>query len=202
MVRSQDAGNPPQLVNQTEFLKTSGNSSSLHQVYLSDGRSVLGPAEPPADLDFQATSFGSKTSCRSVTTLCGAVSFNDQKTSAVGQFNFVCYSSTAGLNMTGNFQNVLAPIDDSTGNTTGPKVDNGTEGYDHVLPYFVVLGGNTIAANRFDLGFQFFNDPQEQQQLPKADTDFGYGFDMIDNNVTINNQLHWALVWRAPFTPH
>ena len=200
MVLSQDAGNPPQLVNQTEFLKTSGNSSDLNQVYLSDGRSVLGPAEPPADLDFQATSFGSKTSCQSVTTLCGAVSFENQEGSAVGQFNFVCNSSTAGLNMTGNFQNVLAPIDDVTGNTTGPKVDNGTEGDDHVYPNLVVLGGNTIAASSFDVGFQFFNDAQKQQQLPKADIDFGYGFDMIEKNVQIDNQLHWALVWRAPFT--
>ena len=201
MVLSQDAGNSPQLVNQTEFLKTSGNSSSLHQVYLSDGRSVLGPADPPVNLDFQATSFGSKTSCKSVTTPCGAVSFDDQKGSAVGQFNFVCNSTTAKLNMTGNFQNVLAPIDEYTGNTTGPKVANGTDGSgDRVYPNLVVLGGNTIAANSFDIGFQFFNDAQKQQQLPTPDLYFGYGFDMLENSVQINNELHWALVWRAPFT--
>ena len=201
MVLSQDAGNSPQLVNQTEFLKTSGNSSSLHQVYLSGGRSVLGPADQPANLDFQATSFGSKTSCQPVTTLCGAVSFDDQKSSAVGQFNFLCNSSTAGLNMTGNFQNVLAPIDERTGNTTGPKVDNGTDGSsERVYPNLVVLGGNTIAANSFDVGFQFFNDAPKQQQLHKPDMYFGYGFDMVEDRVQINSQMHWALVWHAPFT--
>lgn len=201
MVQSKDAGNEPQLLNQTEFLKTSGNSSNLNQIYLSDGHAILGPAAPPVDLDFQATSFGSKTTCRSVAILCGAVSFDNQKSSAVGQFNFVCNSSTAGLNMTGNFQNVLAPIDERTGNTTGPTVDDGRDGSDdRVYHNLLVLGGNTIAANSFDLGFQFFNDAQKQQQLPKPDMYYGYGFDMIEDNVQINNQMHWALVWRAPFT--
>lgn len=103
--------------------------------------------------------------------------------------------------MTGNFQNVLAPIDARTGNTTGPKVNNGTDGSnDHIYLNLVVLGGNTIAANSFDVGFQFFNDAQKQQQLPKPDIYFGYGFDMLEDKVQITNQLHWALVWRAPFT--
>jgi hypothetical protein len=65
-----DAVNHEKLKNQTEFVRTAGNQSAINQVYFRDGHAVLGPYNPPLDLDFQATSFASETSCRVVSSEC------------------------------------------------------------------------------------------------------------------------------------
>ena len=185
----------PQLLNETEFVRTAANSSDVNQVYWSDGYAVLGPAEPPLDLDFQATGFGSQTSCRALTGLCGA---NSTFGLTVGLgitdfsvFNFVCNATIAGLNMTGNFLNALAPLDENSGLSSGPAVSDGTQG-NTTNSGSVVLGGNTIAGNSFSIGFQYFNDSQRLAQTPKLDEYYGSGEDL--------HQLYWALVWWAPIT--
>lgn len=190
MIYPNDAVNKPQLLNETEFFRTAANYSDVNQVYLSNGYAVLGPAKPPLDLDFQATSFGSQTSCRAVTGLCGAISTVGEREPYPSNFNFVCNSTMAGLNMTGNFLNVLAPLNDS-GSSTGPAVTDARQG-NNAFPALVVLGGNTIVGNSFSIGFQYFNDSQKLKQTPKLDGDYGSGED--------RHQLYWALVWWAPFS--
>lgn len=186
MIDPNDAyvDNIPQLVNEAEFFRTAANISNANLVYLSDGYAVPGPAETPPDLDFQATSFGSQTSCRVLTGLCAAQSTvgND---SDLSDFNFICNATVAGLNMTGNFMNLIAPMDDDR-----PPVTNATQG-NRTDPHQVVLGGNTILGNSFSLGFQYFDDSQRLAQT-YANEYYGSGED--------RHQLYWALVWRAPTT--
>ena len=178
----------PQLLNETEFVRTAANSSDVNLVYLNDGYAVLGPAKPPLHLDFQATSFGSRTSCRALTGLCGAKSTVGVDISNPVLFNFVCNATIAGINMTGNFLTVLAPLNESTGLSSGPAVTSGTQDDESS----VVLGGNTIADTSFSIGFQYFNDSQRLAQMPKPDQYYGSDED--------RHQLYWALVWWAPFT--
>lgn len=184
------ASSNPQLINETELVRTVANSSDINLVYRSDGYAVLGPADLPLDLDFQATGFGSQTSCRAVTGLCGANSTADDAIPSNSAFNFACNATIAGLNMTGNFLNVLAPLSES-GSSSGPAVSNGTDG-NQTDPGSVVLGGNTIAGNSFSIGFQYFNDAQRLAQTPKLDEYYGSSED--------RHQLYWALVWWAPST--
>ena len=151
---------------------------------------MLGPAKPPPDLDFQATSFGSQTSCRALTRLCGANSSIEGFSPYLSDFNFVCNASIAGLNMTGNFLNVLAPLNQS-GFSSGPAVTDHTQD-NETNPHFVILGGNTIVGSSFAISFQYFNDSQRLAQTPKLDIYYGSHED--------RHQLYWALVWWAPFT--
>lgn len=190
IIYPNDAVNIPQLLNETEFFRTAANYSDVNQVYLSDGYAVLGPAKPPLDLDFQARSFGSQTSCRVVTGLCGAHSTVGARIVYPSSLNFVCNTTMAGLNMTGNFQNVLAPLN-SSGLTTGPAVTDAGQG-NNTYPALIVLGGNTIVGNSFSIGFQYFNDLQKLKQTPELNEYHGLGED--------RNQLYWALVWRVPFS--
>ena len=188
--------NSPTLVNRTEFVRTAANSSMINQLYMSDGFAVLGPANPPIDFDFQADTFGSQTSCRPVTGLCGANSTRGQRIVYPSDYNFACNASVAGLNMTGNFFSVLAPRNESTGASSGPPVTDGSDGRKNkgVLPAFFVLGGNTIGGNTYPIGFQYFNDSQKLRQRETPDENFGYRWE--DAN---DSYLHWAMVWRADF---
>ena len=181
----------PEFLNETEFFRTAANTSNVSRVYLSDGHAVLGPAKIPLDFDFQATSFGSQTSCQAVTGLCGANSTDEYAIPNLSDFNFACNDTVAGLNMTGNFLNVLAPLNESSGLSSGPAVTNATQDKE-IEPGQVVLGGNTIVGNRFSIGFQYFNDAQRLAQTPYLDPAYGSGDD--------RRQLYWALVWWAPFT--
>ena len=151
---------------------------------------MLGPAKPPLDLEFQATGFGSQTSCRALTGLCGANSTVGERIPYPSDFNFVCNATIAGLSMTGNFLNVLAPLNES-GLSSGPAVTDATQG-NKTDPTLVVLGGNTIVGNSFSIGFQYFNDSQRLAQTPRLDEYYGSGED--------RHQLYWALVWWAPFS--
>ena len=195
-----DAANDPTLVNATEFVKTAANSSKINQVYLSDGFAVLGPTNPPIDFDFQADTFGSRTSCRAVTGLCGANNTRGERTPYDSDYNFVCNASVAGLNMTGNFWNVLTPQDPNTGASTGPDVTDGSDGKKTkgVLPASLVLGGDTITrqsstGQTYPIGLQYFNDSQKLRQW-KSGLNYGLDFDDPDDS-----SLHWAMVWRAYF---
>ena len=188
MIFPSDAVNHPQLLNETEFFRTVANNSDINLVYLSGGYAVLGPAKPPLDLDFQATGFGSQTSCRAVTGLCGANSTVGERHPYPSSFNFVCNATIAGLSMTGNFLNVLA-LPNESGASSGPNVTDATQGNETVPP-LVILGGNTIAGNSFSIGFQYFDDSHRLAQTPKLDVYQGSDED--------RHQLYWALVWWAP----
>ena len=84
--------------------------------------------------------------------------------------------------MTGNFLSVLAPLNESSGLSSGPTVTNGTQDDD----FSVVLGGNTIADTSFSIGFQYFNDSQRLAQTPKLNKYYGSDED--------RHQLYWVLV--------
>lgn len=192
-----DAANRPTLVNRTEFARTAANFSKINQLYMTDGFAVLGPANPPIDFDFQADTFGSRTSCRPVTGLCGANSTRGARIVYPSDYNFACNASTAGLNMTGNFFSVLSPRNESTGTSDGPTVTDGSDGQKNkgvVPPALFVLGGNTIVGNTYPIGFQYFNDSQKLRQRETPDKSFGYRWE--DAN---DSHLHWAMVWRADF---
>ena len=148
----------PQLLNETEFLRTVANTSNVNLVYLSDGYAVLRPAKPPFNLDFQTTSFNSQTSYQAVTGLCDTNSIAKYSTTDLSDFNFDCNATIAGLSMTGNFLNVLAPLNKSS-LSSGPAVTDTTQD-NKTDPARVVLGGNTIARNSFLIGFQYFNNSQ------------------------------------------
>ena len=178
MIYPNDAVNTPQLLNETKFFRTAANTSDVNLVYLSDGYAMLGPTNPPLDLDFQATGYGSQTSCRVLTGLCGANSTAGDRILFPSDFNFVCNATIAGLNMTGSFLNVIAPNGDNQGDSTNPAL--------------VVLGGNTIAWNSFSIGFQYFDDSQKLTQTPNLDESYGSSED--------RHQLYWALVWWAPIS--
>lgn len=165
----------------TEFFRTVANYSDLHQIYRSDGYSVLGPSGPPIKLDFQASSFASKTTCRVVTGLCDAKPTPGQSLAPLENFNFVCNASTAGLNMTGNFLNLLAPLN-ASGLTTGPEVG-------HTDNEQLILGANSITRNGQGIGFQYFHDSQKQRQVQSFESPY-----------QTRDELYWAAVWRTPFT--
>ena len=92
--------------------------------------------------------------------------------------------------MTGNFLNVLAPLNES-GLSSGPAVTDATQA-NETVPALVVLGGNTIAGNSFSIGFQYFNDSQRLVQTLELNEYYGSGED--------RHQLYWALVWWAPLS--
>lgn len=103
------------------------------------------PAKPPANIDFEATTFGSSTSCRMVTGLCdieqgiepwgnNIVGFDTSPTNSTApsnpkettyspteDFAYNCKIDRAGLNLVGNFSdihNVSAPYDVSAYDST------------------------------------------------------------------------------------
>ena len=190
MIYPNDEFNFPQLLNEAEFFRTAANSSDVNLVHLIDGYAVLGPAKTPPDLDFRATGFGSQTSCRAVTGLCGANSTVGKLGLYPSDLNFVCNATMAGLDMTGNFADVLWPLNES-GLGIGPVVYDGIQG-DNTGPTLVALEENTIARNGFWIGFQYFDDLQRLAQTPESDNHYGSGED--------RHQLYWALVWWAPFS--
>lgn len=186
-----DAANRATLVNSTGFFRTVSNYSSINQLYLSDDFAVLGPAEPPSDIDFQATSFGSKSKCKVVTGLCDAKSTAGARTLYPSMNNFVCNSTMAGLNMTGNFDNVLAPTNIS-GLRTGPPVTNLTDpDNSDIPPALIILGENTMAPNDFLIGLQYFYDAEKLNQTEIGGPRYG---------APNPHELHWAMAWRVPFT--
>ncbi len=97
------------LIHQTEFVRTVNNLSLLNQVYSIGGQAVI--ANPPMpsvsklnlNIDFQATSFASHTSCQMVTGDCGLNAYSSNTTSGAQETPFVCNVTRAGLDVAGNF---------------------------------------------------------------------------------------------------
>ena len=172
-----DAVNEDTLINQTEFVRTAGNQSAINQIYYHDGHAVLGPYNPPLDLEFEATSFGSKTSCRVVTSECGAKSITGARNPYPWGSNFKC-NDTAGLNITGNFL-ALKPDPQNPELGLPPKL-SGAPSSD---PDAQIQKGNSM----YDMAFQYFNDSAKQQQI---DNHLGKG---ITNDTS---QLNWAMVFQ------
>ena len=107
---------PESLLNVSEYMKTAENQSNDNQVYLSGGQAVLGPSGPPQDLDFSETSFGSQTSCEMVTNLCDSprVTIEGPEPSQYSEPD--CNTTTAGLNLTGSFDDVAYGDSSGAGN--------------------------------------------------------------------------------------
>ena len=175
----------PVLINQTEYIKTVGNVSNLNNVYLGfyEGLqySVLGPAHIPDELDFQATSYGSHTECRIVTTQCGAQSTYGGRNDTYTSSNFACNNTMADLNMTGNFYYLGQPSE-----SYEDEGYNNTGGIENV---------NTLSQNAFGFGFQYFNDSAKQEQVTQVD-DYGLGAALYTPITNITNQFYWALVFK------
>lgn len=177
-----DAVNQPTLINQTEFIRTAGNQSTINQVVFDKGYAVLGPRDPPSKLDFEATSFGSRTSCQVVTSECGARSIVGARVQLPWFANFKC-NETAGLNMTGNF---LALKPNVSG--TAPKLSGAPNGD----PEAQIQDGNSLLLSPYDMGFQYFQDPAKQKQVmlegsgPRPDTS------RLDWALAFQLHLNWA----------
>lgn len=172
------------LINQTEFIKTVGNVSDLNRVYLGfhEGLqySVLGPAHIPDELDFQATSYGSHTECRTVTTQCGAQSIYGVANYTFNASNFACNNTMAGLNMTGNFY-YLGQAEESY--TDGLNMSGGIDNV------------NTMVENNFGWGIQYFNDSAKQEQADGGDG-LGLGASLYTPVTNMTNQIFWALAFK------
>ncbi|KAL8754690.1 MAG: hypothetical protein Q9199_004165 [Rusavskia elegans] len=72
---------------------------------------IIVPGSPPANMDFEATTFGSSTSCRVVTNLCDIVqpvrtvndtSYGGGQEEVLGDFAYDCKRDRAGLELSGN----------------------------------------------------------------------------------------------------
>ncbi len=142
---------------------------------------MLGPAHIPDNLDFQATSYGSHTECRIVTTQCGAVSTHGEAPS-IG--NFVCNNTMAGLNMTGNFYLLGQALESYWG---GPNNSSGIE----------IENVNTMSQSSFTFGFQYFDDSAKQEQVEQPSM-HGLGIDESGVVLNITNQYFWALAFSLP----
>ena len=160
-----------------------GNISNLNKVYLGfyEGLqySVLGPAHIPDDLDFQATSYGSHTECRIVTTQCGAESAYKFRDEPYYVFNFACNNTMAGLNMTGNFAYL------------GQRIESYFEGINNDS---TIENVNTMSQSNFAFGFQYFNDSAKQIQVPQFDS---YGLGTVEHGpiTNITSQYFWAFAF-------
>ena len=137
---------------------------------------MLGPAHIPDNLDFQATSYGSHTECRIVTTQCGAESTHGEAPS-IG--NFACNNTMAGLNMTGNFYLLGQALESYWG---GPNNSSGIENV------------NTMSQSSFTFGFQYFDDSAKQEQVEQPSM-HGLGIDESGVVLNITNQYFWALAF-------
>lgn len=76
---------------------------------------IIVPGSPPANMDFEATTFGSSTSCKVVTNLCDIVqpvwtvnvtSYGGGQTVGQGDFAYDCKRDRVGLELSGNFSDV------------------------------------------------------------------------------------------------
>lgn len=186
-----DAVNVPVLINQTEYVKTVGNLSDLNQVYLGFHErlqySVLGPAHIPDNLDFQATSYGSHTECRMVTTQCGAVSTYGARGQIPSYYNFACNNTMAGLNMTGNFLSLGQVQESYLGANASPMLAKNVSDMS-------VENVNTMSQSKFPFGFQYFNDSAKREQV-SSDYTYGLGTTQYGPITNTTNQYFWALAF-------
>lgn len=191
-----DAVNSPVLRNQTEFVKTAANMSDINKVYLGVHNklqySVLGPAQIPDNLDFEATSYGSHTECRMVTAECGAITAYGDRDEPPSVFNFVCNNTVAGLNMTGNFAN-LGQKDESYQlsytNASSMLPANTSRG-------LIIENVNTMSESNYGFGFQYYNDSAKREQVsyPSA---YGLGGTEYTPITSTTDQYFWAFAFSS-----
>jgi len=139
------------LIHQTEFVRTVNNLSLLNQVYSIGGQVVI--ANPPMpsvsklnlNIDFQATSFASHTSCQMVTGDCGVNAYSSNTTSGAQKTPFVCNVTRAGLDVAGNFSDISSHPN-STNNTFG------------------LFGASEGSVKSYSIGFQYFDDAEKTQR--------------------------------------
>ena len=181
------------LVNQTEYVQTVGNISDLNQVYLGfhDGLqySVLGPAQVPENLDFQATSYGSHTECHMVTSQCGAETAYGDRDEPPSVYNFACNNTMAGLNMTGNFL-YLGQTKESYGNGQNAS----SQAPQNISKTLIIENVNTMSLSSFDFGFQYFNDSAKREQASQVDY-YGLAGTEYSPITTTTNQFFWAFAF-------
>ena len=139
------------LIDQPEFVLTANNLSTRNRVYSSGGQAVLTNPPNAVDIDFnlnadfEATSFGSHTSCQMVTGVCGVNAYSSKTTGAAQETPFVCNVTEAGLDLSGNFSDISNHLQ-SNNNTFG--LSGGSEG--------------TVKSN--SVGFQYFNDAKKTRR--------------------------------------
>ena len=148
VVQSAGSGGGGGLENQTEFIRTAGNESLTSRIYLSNqGHAVIGPApnSMPADVDFSASSFGSRTLCRMATKECGT-HFIKPGAEVSRDISYNCNTTMAGFKASGNFSNLFATGSDDRNdkNTANSILGAGA------------AGGNT--GSLYSMGFRFFRD--------------------------------------------
>ena len=157
------------LNNQTEYVRTADNQSNINQVYVIDGKAVIGPSNPPLDFDFQADSFASQTTCKMVTALCGTHATDPGGSDAARDSEYNCNVTMAGLKFSGNFSdlyNVEQGGDTSTSKSTGNTISS------------------TYDTATYGLGFQYFNDAGKTNQSKSSGPDDAY-----------TPHLYWAVVF-------
>ncbi|KAG8530288.1 uncharacterized protein KY384_004790 [Bacidia gigantensis] len=138
---------PGGLKNQSEYIRTAGNLSSSNRLYVSEGQTILGPANAPVGFDFEATSFASRTVCRMVTSLCGAGHMDTTDDGNDANLPYNCSATVAGLNMIGNMSDV-----------------SDTESNDNTTDWVYPPDFSNLASSTRLLGFQYFNDAAKTQQ--------------------------------------
>lgn len=182
-------GHTRALVNHTEFLMTASNQSKINRVLLGQYQgsqfSLIGPAQIPSNLDFQATTYGSHTQCRVVTSACGAQSTYGVEIIENSWGEFSCNATEAGLNMTGTFDTLGTPNASYVFSHHPTPINDSTH----------LRNMNTFEPNDFHFGFQYFNDSAKQKQ---AEADAFWGFSEGPHSPITNttNQIFWALAFQ------
>ena len=107
------------LKNLPEYTKILANSSNLNRIFTNSNGSMILPANPPVSTNFEATTFGSSTTCHIVTDLCDwtsvtqpyasspdAMEKNSGNSSLPGSFSqkihFQCKPHRASIKLTGS----------------------------------------------------------------------------------------------------
>ena len=153
------------LVNQGEYIRVAAGQSRLSAMYLANGQAVLGPVN--ATEDFQATSFGSSTTCKVVTIECGTHQTDPGGSDAARDLAIACNATTAGLELKGNFSDVYqssarSDEEGSSSNTLSSQIGTGN----------------------YDMRFQYYND-SAKTQLSTANGPEDLGA----------SKLYWAFVF-------
>lgn len=96
----------PSLLNSSDYAKILVNESKVNTIVSKSEGSLIVPASPLANMDFEATTFGSSTSCEVITDLCDieSVYLSDADESTIKSYiTYECRSDKAGLDLSGNF---------------------------------------------------------------------------------------------------
>ncbi|KAI9716401.1 MAG: hypothetical protein M1828_000343 [Chrysothrix sp. TS-e1954] len=161
-------------INQDEYVNTAANASDFSRVYISNGIAVLAAAKPPPDLDFTATSYGSRTSCEVVSKKCKPKFINPGGADASRDISFDCKADIAGLDLAGKFGDLDKSPADGDGTNTDPRND---------------LENSLGISDLF--GFQFYNNAEK--------TDLAIGSGRPDNSKIPHIWFAWVFVLGAGF---